>query len=123
MGGGDKLGYHDETVSPTANLVDTKILINSTISDAYKGAKFLSLEIKDFFLMSPLPPGDTEYMRIHSRYFSEEFRNLYRLRKQVNKDRYIYCEILLGMYVLKQAAILSYRLFKQRLEPAGTDRQ
>ena len=29
--GGDKLNYQDETASPTDNLLDTKILINSTI--------------------------------------------------------------------------------------------
>ena len=33
----DKLDYH-ETALPTANLLDTKILLNSTISDADKGA-------------------------------------------------------------------------------------
>ena len=32
--GGDKLEYFDETASPAANLLETKILINSVISDA-----------------------------------------------------------------------------------------
>ena len=47
--GGDKLDYFGETASPTANLLETKLLINSVISDAHKGARFLGIDIKDFF--------------------------------------------------------------------------
>ena len=117
--GGDKLDYHNETASPTANLIDTKILIHSTISGAHKGARFMTVDIKDFFLMTPLPEGDREYMRIHGKYFDNEFLTLHNLHDKINKDGYVYCEIQLGMYGLKQAAILSYNLIKQRLMPAG----
>ena len=34
----DKLDYNHKTASLTANLIDTKILMNNTISDAHKGA-------------------------------------------------------------------------------------
>ena len=105
--GGDKLDYTKETASPTANLLDTKILINSTILDAEKNARFMTIDIKDFFLMSPLPPGEREYMRIHSQYFDKEIRYLYKLHDKLNSDGYVYCEIQLGMYGLKQAAILA----------------
>ena len=47
--GGDKLDYDQETALPTTNLIDTKILINSTISYAHEGAQFMSVDIKDFF--------------------------------------------------------------------------
>ena len=47
---GDKLDYFGETTSPTANLLERKLLINSVISDAHKGARFLGIDIKDFFL-------------------------------------------------------------------------
>ena len=117
--GGDKLDYDNETASPTANLLDTKILINSTISDAKKNARFMTIDIKDCFLMSPLPPGEREYMRIHSRYFDKEIRDLYNLHNKINQDGYVYCEIQLGMYGLKQAAILAYKLIQERLEPMG----
>ena len=117
--GGDKLDYTRETASPTANLVDTKILINSTISDAHEGAKFMTADIKDCFLMTPLPEGDREYMRIHGKYFDNEFLTLHNLHDKINEDGYVYCEIQLGMYGLKQAAILYYNLIKQRLTPAG----
>ena len=84
------MDYHDETASPTANLIDKQILINSTISDAHKGAHFMGLDINDFFLMTPLPKGEQEYMRIHSWYFDKEIIKLYKLHDMVNKDGYIY---------------------------------
>ena len=46
--GGDKLDYIGETSSPAANLFETKLLINSVISDAHKGARFLGIDIEDF---------------------------------------------------------------------------
>ena len=49
MIGGDKLPYNDETSSPAADLLETKILLNSTISDAHKGARFMGIDIKIFF--------------------------------------------------------------------------
>ena len=115
--GGDKLEYSDETAAPAANLLETKILVNSVISDAVKGARFMSMDIKDFFLQSTLP--EKEYLRIHSRYFTPYFRQLYNINEKINKDGYVYCEILKGMYGLKQAAILAYKKLKGVLGEAG----
>ena len=42
--GGDKLPYDDETASPAADLLETKIFLNSTISDAHKGARFMGID-------------------------------------------------------------------------------
>ena len=44
--GGDKLTHKNETAAPAANLIETKIMLNSVIST--KGAKFLTIDIKDF---------------------------------------------------------------------------
>ena len=52
--GGNKLSYPLDDGSPAADMLETKILINSTISDAHKGAQFMSTDIKDFFLASPM---------------------------------------------------------------------
>ena len=62
--GGDKLDYFGETASPIANLLETKLLINSVISDAHKGARFFGIDIKDFFLLSSLPADQKEYIRV-----------------------------------------------------------
>ena len=47
--GGDRLQYPDNTASPAATLLETKLLLNSTISQSAKGARFMTLDIKDFF--------------------------------------------------------------------------
>jgi hypothetical protein len=60
--GGDKLPYEDDAGSPAASLLETKLLLNSTISDAEQGARFLCADLKDHFLASPM--ANPEYMRI-----------------------------------------------------------
>ena len=52
---GDRLTHNNDAESPAASLLDTKILMNSVIFDANKGARVLSLDLKDFFLI----PDDT----------------------------------------------------------------
>ena len=48
--GGDKLEYPDETASPAALLIETKLIINSVISDHSKfNSKFCAIDLKDFF--------------------------------------------------------------------------
>ena len=59
--GEDKLEYENETASPTANLIDTKNIVNGTISNLHKGACFMSTDIKDCFLMTPLPENNREF--------------------------------------------------------------
>ena len=115
---GAKLDYPHDTASPTAALINTKLIINSTISDhKIYGSRFCSIDIKDFFLQTTM---DTpEYIRIHKRYFSEYFIREYNLNNLINKDNYIYCEITKGMYDLKQAAILAYKQLVGRLKAQG----
>ena len=52
--GGDKLNCPYDAGSPAASLLETKLILNSTISDARKGARFLSADLKDHFLASPM---------------------------------------------------------------------
>ena len=47
--GSNKIEFNKDTASLAENLLNTKILLNSTISDSSKGARFMSLDIKDFF--------------------------------------------------------------------------
>ena len=44
--------YYGDCGTPTANLVIVKLLLNSVIST--KGAKFMILDISNFYLMTPL---------------------------------------------------------------------
>ena len=44
--GGDKLDYYDDAGSPTTNLLEINIILNSVISDADKGAFFMSFDLE-----------------------------------------------------------------------------
>ena len=104
--GGDRLPYNDDVVSPAASLLEIKLLLNSTISDASKGVRFMTLDIKDFPLQALMERP--EYMRIHSKYFSQDMKNKYHIPSLVAGDGFVYCKIKRGMYGLKQAARLAY---------------
>jgi hypothetical protein len=115
--GGDKLPYSDDAGSPAASLLETKLILNSTISDSDKGARFLCADLKDHFLASPMK--DPEYMRIKYKYFPDAIRNQYHLDRFLASDGYIYIKIKKGMYGLKQAAILAYQHLVNQLAPHG----
>ena len=104
--GGDKLTYSDDAASPATDLLETKILLNSTISDAEKGARFLSCDLKDFFLASPM--NKPEYMKVHISKFPPDIIQRYKLELLQDDNGYVYIKIKKGMYGLKQAAILAY---------------
>ena len=89
--GGDRLDYWGDSASPAASLLDTKLLLNSVISDAVRGARFMCIDIKDFFLQSILP--EYEYMRIHERYFYPDIRQKYNIGSLINEDGYVYCRL------------------------------
>ena len=50
--GGDKINISIDCGTPTANLLTVKLLLNSIISTP--GAKFLGLDLKDFYLNTPM---------------------------------------------------------------------
>lgn len=87
--GGDRLDYFGDSSSPAASLIKTKLLINSTISDAKNGACFLTIDLKDPFLQSTLP--EPEYMLIHSKYFFDNIRTKYNIDSLIADDGYLYC--------------------------------
>ena len=103
--GGDKLIYPDDPGSPTTDMVESKVLINSTISDGKKGARFCCADIRDMFLASPM--ARPEYMKVHYHHFPHDIRKRYKLDGKVHSDGYIYIKIKKGMYGLKQAALLA----------------
>ena len=66
--GGDKTF---DTGSPAADIVETKLLFNSVISDAKSGAKFCSMDLKDMFLHTPMT--DPEFMKVPYKYFPPRY--------------------------------------------------
>ena len=85
--GGDRLEYFFETAAPAASLLEAKLIINSTISQSAKNARFMTLDIKDFFLQSTMK--QPQYMKIHSKYFSDEFRSLYNINNIIAPDGFV----------------------------------
>ena len=112
---GDRLPHDNDAGSPAADLLETKLLINSTISDARKGARFMCLDIKDHFLATPMKGN--KHMMAKLKYFSKDIRKKYNLSQLVTDNNRIYIEMCKGMPGLKQAAILAYQHLKNSLEP------
>ena len=64
--GGDRINYDGPTKANTAALSAVKILLQSVVSD---DANFMTLDIKDFYLLTPLPRP--EYLRIPLKFLSD----------------------------------------------------
>ena len=114
--GGDKLPYYDDAGSSAANRIVTKLLLNSVISNAHQGAHFITLDLKDHCLAPPMPTP--AYMKIPSRYIPTHIMEKYYFHTKT-KDNYIYCKIKIGLYRLKQAALLAYNFLKHNLAKHG----
>ena len=86
--GKDRLNFPDDASSPAAYLLESKLLFNNTISDALRGARFMSYNLKYFFLETPMSRAD--YMRINSKYFPPDIRARYHIDGLIAADGYVY---------------------------------
>ena len=82
--GGDRLSFDDDTGSPATDLLETKVLLNSTISDSDQGARFLSADLKDYFLGSPM--SRSEYMKVHISKFTPDIIQKYNLNNKADNN-------------------------------------
>ena len=80
--------YPYDAVSPAASLLESKLLFNNIILDLDKVTRFLTLDIKDFFLKTLM--RRPEYMRIHGKYFLEDMRKKYNINQLITPDGYVY---------------------------------
>ena len=116
--GGDRLDAYQDVRSPAISLVDTKLHLNSVISDAKDGARYCTGDLKDFFLVSDMKVF--QYMRIHRKYVTPEIFEEYNLTEDhFDSKGFCYVEIRKGMYGLKEAAILAYEQLRKHLGPFG----
>ena len=106
--GGDKINYPDDVGTPTADLLTVKHLLNSTISTP--GAKFMTLDIKDFYLNTPL--NRYEYLRLKLDDIPADVQAHYHLADKA-KNGFVYAEVRRGMYGLPQAGILAQELLEK----------
>jgi hypothetical protein len=112
--GGDQIEYPGDKPTRTADLTTAKILINSVITTL--GAKFLVIDIKNFYLNTPL--GRFEYMVINLSSLPQETIDKYDLI-ELSQDGKVYIEIQKGMYGLPQAGILAKELLQRNLAKDG----
>ena len=113
--GGNFINYPDDCGTPTADLLTVKLMFNSIISTS--GAKFMTIDIKDFYLMTPM--DRYEYFRMKLDLFPQDIIDEYELRDKVDTDGNIFCEVRRGMYGLPQAGIIAQDLLTKRLHKAG----
>jgi hypothetical protein len=113
--GGDRVNYPHDCGTPTVDLLTVKLLLNSVISTP--GAKFMTIDIKDFYLNTPMPRY--EYMRLKLSDLPDDFIKQYNLAAKVTKDGYVYVEIRRGMYGLPQSGLLAQQLLEKRLNAEG----
>ena len=112
--GGDKINYPGEVATPTAEMLVAKILFNSV---ATPGARFMTMDISNFYLMTPLKRP--EYIRVRITDMPDEIISEYNLRDKVNAKGFIFIEVTKGMYGLPQAGLLVNELLEKRLNKHG----
>eukprot|EP00804_Cyclotella_cryptica_P007584 CCRYP_010663-RA/>CCRYP_010663-RA protein AED:0.17 eAED:0.17 QI:0/0/0/1/1/1/2/0/834 len=113
--GGNRITYPGDCGTPTADMLTTKILLNSIIST--KGARFMTINIEDFYLNTPMVRP--EYMQLKLSDIPDHIIELYKLDKLVTTDGYVYVLIQKGMYGLPQVGIIAQQLLEKRLAIKG----
>ena len=113
--GGDRTNYPGEVATPTADMLVAKTLFNSVISTP--GAKFMTIDISNFYLMTPLPRPEYIQMKISD--IPQEIIDEYKLQDIATPDGTIYIVANKGMYGLPQAGLLANELLEKRLKKKG----
>ena len=107
--------YPGKVATPTAEMLTAKLLFDSVVSTP--GAKFMTMDISNFYLMTPLPRP--EYLHLKLSDIPEEIISEYRLTLLAEKDGSIYVLIQIGMYGLPQAGLLANELLEKCLNKHG----
>jgi hypothetical protein len=111
---GNRICYPGDDGTNTASLELVKLLLNSVLSR--KGARFSTIDIKNFYLDTPMP--DPEYVHIKISDIPNKIFMEYNLGGR-DRERWIYFEIRKGCYGLPQAGILANDLLRSRLLTEG----
>lgn len=99
-------------------LTNCKLFINSIVSTP--GAKFITMDIKDFYLNNSMPiQGNAPPHLWHTRWCDTA---LHILKDIATPDGFIDCEKCKGMYSLPQARIIAQLLLEERLQNMATSK-
>ena len=113
--GGDKINYPGAVATPTAEMLVANILFNIFIST--KDAKFMTINISNFYLNSPL--RRPEFVKIKINNIPEEIIKEYKLRDKVTPTGHVYIMVTKCMYGLPQAGLIANKLLEKRLNKHG----
>ena len=103
----DRLPYHEDIYKVTRlRFYGDVFLVNSVMYNAHKGAIFLSCDLEDFFLVSPMEQD--EYTSVSLKYLPTDIQQKCGLQSKVHLDEYVYININ-GMYGLNQETIIAYQ--------------
>jgi hypothetical protein len=114
MMGRNIVNYPNNCGTPTVDILTVKLLFNSIISTP--NAKFMTIDIKDFYLMMPM--DCYEYFRMKLELFSQDIINKYALHDKVDMDGNVFCKVQCEMYGLPQVSIIVQDLLTKRLHKA-----
>ncbi len=92
---GNLINYPGELTTRTANLTTSKLMWNSVLST--KGAKYMCLDIKNFYLTAPL--DWFEYMKMLLSLFPSWTKEQYNLDK-LAKNSFVYLEMRCAIWGL-----------------------
>ncbi len=87
--GGNLVNFPGDCGTPTADLLTVKRLLNSIISTT--NAKFMTLGIKDFYLMTPMKRY--EYFRMKLDLFPQDIIDKYDLTSKMDQNGNEHCEV------------------------------
>jgi hypothetical protein len=80
--GGNKVNFLGDCGTPTVDMVMVKLYLNSVIST--KGARYCTIDLKDFYLMTPMTCP--EYMRMKIKDLPKEFVTMYNLANKATSN-------------------------------------
>ena len=112
---GDRINYPGEVATPTADMLVSKLLFNSVVLT--RDAKFMTMDISNFYLMTPLKRP--EYIRINIKDIPEEIIFEYNLRDIAMPNGFVHIVANRGMYGLPQSGLLANKLLETRLNKRG----
>jgi hypothetical protein len=112
--GGDRIEYEGKVFTSTADLTTVKILLSSFLSTP--DAKFMTADIKDFYLNTPMPKY--EYMRIPVHTIPDVIMEQYELAPLIHNG-HVMVEIRKGMYGLPQAGLIANERLIKHLQKYG----
>ena len=112
--GDNLINYSGELTTKTADITTSKILWNSVLST--KDAKFMCINISNFYLAAPMERY--EYMKMPLSIFPEHIIQQYDLRNKA-KNGWVYLDIRHTIWGLPQAGRISNELLKKQLTSAG----